>query len=431
MTSIGKTQTMPAETDRLRQLVEELVRGERRFHALPKDLSADEAARVRREALEEIGGGSMAHTGQYSLDGEQASFRNCENFLGAAQIPLGVIGPLRLLGEHVEGDVYVPLATTEAALVASTNRGCAAIREAGGATVRVEDVGMTRAPVFRTSGIDQSRRFVEWIRDHEDEIRRRTEATSRYLTLLDVRPKMFGSTVFLRFKFDAGDAMGMNMATIACDRVVTELIEPETGVSCIALSGNYCVDKKPADINFQEGRGKRVFAEVVLEGPVLKRALKTTARDLVEAQYRKNLLGSIAAGSKGFNAHYANVLAAFFIATGQDPAHVVEGSMGVTCIEHRGPEAVYASVYLPAVPIGAVGGGTGLATQSEALRLLGVVPDPERPGWAARRLAEILGGAVLAGELSLMAAFTSQDLARAHERLGRGKLPPGTDPSAL
>jgi hydroxymethylglutaryl-CoA reductase (NADPH) len=430
MTTIGKTQMSP-DTDRHRQLVEELVSGQRRFHALPNDLTAEQAARIRREALEEIGGGSLEHTGRFSLDAEQASYRNCENFIGAVQVPVGIIGPLRLRGEHVDGDVFVPLATTEAALVASTNRGCAAIRESGGVTVRVEDVGMTRAPVFRTSGIDQSRRFVAWIRDHEDEIRRITESTSRYLTLLDIRPKMFGTSVFLRFKFDAGDAMGMNMATIACDKVVNEYIEPQTGVSCIALSGNYCVDKKPADINFQEGRGKRVFAELVVEAPVLKKYLKTSARDLVEAQYRKNLLGSIAAGSKGFNAHYANVLAAFFIATGQDPAHVVEGSLGVTCIEHRGPEAVYVSVYLPDVPVGAIGGGTVLATQREALALLGVEPDPLRPGWAARRLAEILGGAVLAGELSLMAAFTSQDLARAHERLGRGKLPPGTDPSSL
>jgi len=406
------------------QLVEELVRGERRFHALPEGLSADEAGRIRREALEEISGGSLEHTGIYSLDSERASYRNCENFIGVAQVPVGVIGPLRLRGEHVDGDVFVPLATTEAALVASSNRGCAAIREAGGATVRVEEVGMTRAPVFRTSGIDQTRRFVAWVREHEDEIRAITDSTSRYLKLLDIRPYAFGTSVFLRFKFDSGDAMGMNMATIACDRAISELIEPETGVSCIALSGNYCVDKKPAAINFQEGRGKRVFAEVVLEAPVLKRYLKTTARDLVEAQYRKNLLGSIAAGSKGFNAHYANVLAALFIATGQDPAHVVEGSLGVTCIEPRGPEAVYASIYLPDLPLGAIGGGTQLATQHEALSLLGVVPDPQRPGAAARRLAEIVGGAVLAGELSLMAAFTSQDLARAHERLSRGT-PPG------
>jgi hydroxymethylglutaryl-CoA reductase (NADPH) len=417
---MSKTQMAAQNYDTRDEIVRSIARGKRRFHQIPRELDATEAGAIRREALEAMTGTSLEHTGRFTFDAERAACRNCENFIGATQIPVGIIGPLHLKGEHVDGSVYVPLATTEAALVASTNRGCAAIREAGGATVRVEDVGMTRAPVFRTSGIEQTREFLRWIENHAAEVRQIAERTSRYLRLLDVRPLAFGTTVFLRFRFDTGDAMGMNMATIACDRVVTELIEPETGVSCIALSGNYCVDKKPAEINFHEGRGKRVFAEVVLEAPVLKRYLKTTARDLVEAQYRKNLLGSIAAGSKGFNAHYANVLAALFIATGQDPAHVVEGSMGVTCIEPRGPEAVYASVYLPAVPIGAVGGGTALATQREALALLGVQPDPERPGAAVGRLAEIVGGAVLAGELSLMAAFTSQDLARAHERLGRG-----------
>jgi hydroxymethylglutaryl-CoA reductase (NADPH) len=415
---------MDAESER-RELERQLAAGERRFYQLPRELSADEAAAVRRAALERITGARLDHVGRYTLDAERASCRNCENFFGAIQVPMGVIGPLRLHGEYVDGDVYVPLATTEAALVASTNRGCAAIREAGGATVRVEDVGMTRAPAFRTSGVVQTREFLAWIREHESEIRAVAEATSRYLRLVDVRPSAFGTTVFLRFRFETGDAMGMNMATIACDRVVTELIEPATGISCIALSGNYCVDKKPAAINFHEGRGKRVFAEAVIDAAVLKRTLKTTSRDLVEAQYRKNLLGSIAAGSMGFNAHYANVLAALFLATGQDPAHVVEGSLGVTCIEPRGPDAVYCSVYLPDLPVGAIGGGTELATQREALSMLGIVPDPELPGHAARRLAEIVGGAVLAGEVSLMAAFTSQDLARAHERLGRGKTEAG------
>ncbi len=157
-----------------------------------------------------------------------------------------------------------------------------------------------------------------------------------------------------------------------------------------------------------------------LDKQVLAKCLKTTARALVEVQYRKNLLGSIAAGSMGFNAHYANMLASFFIATGQDPAQVVEGSLGVTCIELRGPESVVASVFMPDVPLAAVGGGTALATQSEALALLGVEPDESRPGAAVLRLAEILGATVLAGELSLLAALTSRDLARAHERLGRG-----------
>jgi hydroxymethylglutaryl-CoA reductase (NADPH) len=286
---------------------------------------------------------------------------------------------------------------------------------------------MTRAPVFRTSGIVQTQAFLRWIQEHHEDVRRVTEGTSRYLKLIEVRPFAFGSTVFLRFRFDSGDAMGMNMATIACDRVVTDLIEPATGVACIGLSGNYCVDKKPAAINFQEGRGKRIYAEILLEAPVLHHNLKTNARDLVEVQYRKNLLGSIAAGSLGFNAHYANVLAAFFIATGQDAAHVVEGSLGVTCIEPRGNDGVFASIFMPDVPLGTIGGGTALDTQREALAVLGVSPDPLRRGEATLRLAEILGAIVLAGELSLMAAFTSQDLARAHEKLGRGE-PAGPKP---
>ncbi|HUF77389.1 MAG TPA: hydroxymethylglutaryl-CoA reductase [Thermoanaerobaculia bacterium] len=410
---------------RREELIQALVDRDLGFHQLPRDLAADEAAEIRRLALEEVAGSSLVKTGSYALDASRAALRNCENFVGAAQIPVGVVGPVAVRGEAFDGETFALLATTEAALVASTNRGCAAIRRAGGATVRVEDVGMTRAPVFRTSGIDETRRFLDWIARHEPEIRAVAQGTSEYLKLLDIRPYSFGTTTFLRFRFTAGDAMGMNMATIACDRVVRELIEPGSGVECVALSGNYCVDKKPAAINFQEGRGKRIFAEVVLPREVLAETLKTDARALLEVQYRKNLLGSIAAGAAGFNAHFANVLAAFFIACGQDLAHVVEGSMGVTCVEARPDGAIYASIFLPAAPVGAVGGGTALDTQSEALALMGVAIDPERPGWAVQRLAEILGATVLAGELSLLAAFTSDDLARAHERLGRGELPAG------
>jgi len=404
------------------RLASEIAAGSRRLHQMPAGTSADDAAAVRRAGLEKLTGASLEAMGRYAIDAERASSFHCENFIGTAQIPIGIAGPVAVRGDHVDGDVYLPLATTEGALVASINRGCSAIRAAGGAVVYVEDVGMTRAPVFVSSGIRQTRTFLDWLAEHEEEIRELAESTSRYLRLLDIKPFVFGTTIFLRFRFQSGDAMGMNMATIACDRVVHQLIEPATGLRCTALSGNYCVDKKPASINFQEGRGKRIHAEVELDRGVLER-LKTTADALLEVQYRKNLLGSIAAGSNGFNAHFANVLAAFFLATGQDPAHVVEGSMGVTCIEALGDGGVIASVFLPDVPLAAVGGGTGLGTQSEALRLLGVLADAERPGAAVLRLGEILGAAVLAGELSLMAAFTSQDLASAHERLARGNSP--------
>ena len=403
-------------------LVDDLVEGRRRFHELAS-LEPEEAAEVRRRTLSRLKDTSLDHIGSFSLDAERASTRHCENFMGVAQVPMGVTGPLKILGEHVTEDeeVFVPLATTEGALIASISRGCRAVREAGGAIVRVDDVGMTRAPVFRTDGIEETRRFIGWVEDHEDEIRELVEGTSRFLKLQRVRPQTFGSSVYLRFQFSSGDAMGMNMATIACDRAVRDLIEPATGVPCVALSGNFCVDKKPSAVNFLEGRGKRVFAEVVLERPVLERVLKTRAESLLEVQYRKNMLGSIAAGAMGFNAHYANVLAAFFIATGQDLAQVAEGAMGVTCVEARGDEGVYMSVFLPDLPLGAVGGGTGLATQREALAVLGITPREDEPGWAAMRMAEIVAATVLAGEISLMAAFTSGDLARAHQRLGRGE----------
>ena len=409
-------------------LIADIVEGRRRLHELPADLTADQAAEIRRRAIEALTGANLAVLGAYRIDAAQASSRHCENFVGATQIPLGIAGPFKILGSRVdpEEDVYVPMATTEGALIASVNRGARAILESGGATVRVEDIGMTRAPAFRTSGIEETQRFLEWVDDNREEVRKVCEATSSHLRLKEIKPQVIGSSVYLRFRFSTGDAMGMNMATIACDRVVRELIEPATGVPCIALSGNYCVDKKPSAINFLEGRGKRIYAEATLSAEILSETLKTRASSLVEVQYRKNLLGSIAAGAMGFNAHIANVLAAVFLATGQDVAQVVEGAMGVTCIEARDGDAVFASVYLPDVPLGVVGGGTALAPQREALEIVGARAVEGQSGAGAIRMAEILGATVLAGELSLLAAFPSGDLAGAHERLGRGSILDGS-----
>lgn len=407
------------------ELIEDIVSGRRRLHDLPGDLSPGLAAEVRRKAIEQMSGVQLDTIGNYGIDAARAASRHCENFIGAIQIPLGVAGPFKIKGTRVnpEEQIYVPMATTEGALIASINRGARAISEAGGATVRVEDIGMTRAPAFRTEGIEQTTEFLAWVGDNYDQIRAVCEATSGHLTLQEIKPQVIGSSVYLRFRFTTGDAMGMNMATIACDRVVRDLIEPETGVRCIALSGNYCVDKKPSAVNFLEGRGKRIYAEATLSADILGEVLKTHGRSLVEVQYRKNLLGSIAAGAMGFNAHIANVLAAVFVATGQDLAQVVEGAMGVTCIEPRDDQGVFASVYLPDVPLGVVGGGTALGPQREALDMIAASPLEGDPGGGAIRLAEILGATVLAGELSLLAALTSGDLAGAHERLGRGAIP--------
>ncbi len=287
----------------LEEAAAEIAGAERGFHRLPADLDAAGKAAVRRRALELASGSEeLAAIGGYTLDDQRASTQHCENFIGAAQVPMGVAGPVLVRGSEIDGTVFVPMATTEGALLASVNRGCRAITAAGGATVFVEDIGMTRAPVFRTAGIEETRRLLAWLDANEDRVRAKAQETSRYLKLLEIRPSVVGSTVFLRFRFATGDAMGMNMVTIAVDRVVSELIEPETGVECVALSGNYCVDKKPSAVNYQLGRGKRIHAEVVLDELTVRKVLKSEAKALQDVAYRKNLLGSVAAGALAFNA---------------------------------------------------------------------------------------------------------------------------------
>jgi hydroxymethylglutaryl-CoA reductase (NADPH) len=212
--------------------------------------------------------------------------------------------------------------------------------------------------------------------------------------------------------------MGMNMVTIASAKVA-ELIAQETGARLIALSGNMCTDKKPAAINGIMGRGRSVVAGVALSHDLISRVLKTDAKNLFEVNYRKNLVGSARAGSMGFNAHAVNVVAAMFIACGQDAAHAIDGSTCITTVDLT-DSGVYIAVTLPSLPVGTVGGGTGLETQLECLRILGVAGGGNPPGTNAKKLGEIIGAGVLAGEISLLGAIAAQHLARAHQQLGRG-----------
>ncbi|PWK44497.1 hydroxymethylglutaryl-CoA reductase [Pseudomonas sp. OV226] len=400
------------------QWIEALAKGEVRLHQLPETLSRNQASFIRREALQLITGASLTTIGNYTFDARPAK---CENFIGAIQIPLGVAGPLLVNGQAITAQepVFAPLATTEGALIASVSRGCAALRAAGGAVVRVDDVGITRAPVFRSSGIVQSQAFVAWVRNNYDKIKQLCEENSRHLVLQDIVPALVGTTIYLRFRFHSADAMGMNMASIACERAITELISPATGLPCISISGNYCTDKKPAMVNVLNGRGKRIFAEAHLSADILHDILKTDSASLCDVQYRKNLLGSAMAGAMGSNAHHANILSAVFIATGQDVAQVAESACGITCLEAREHGALYASILLPDTPLGTVGGGTGLCTQREALALMGIVPGAKKPGVDTLRLAEIIGALVLAGELSIMAAQAAHHLVKAHVQWGR------------
>ena len=398
--------------------LERLKNGTLKLYALEKELAPDAAVRVRRRYIEAIRGVALPKIGSYTIGIDRVVKRNCENMIGCVQVPVGVAGPLTVKGEFAQGEYYIPLATTEGALIASVNRGCSAITKAGGAEVRIFSDGMTRAPVFAARSVVHAREAIAWVGANESALRAAAESTTSHGKLLDIACFVAGTSVFVRFTFDTKDAMGMNMVTIASGKAA-DLIEKETGLRQIALSGNMCTDKKPAAISTILGRGKTVAAGIFLSDAVIRDVFKTDARTLAEVNTRKNLVGSARAGSLGFNAHAANVIAAAFIACGQDAAHVVEGSTCMTTVDPAEGGA-YVSVTLPALPVGTVGGGTGVDTQAECLALLGVAGSGDPPGTNAKKFGEIIAAAVLAGELSLLGALAARHLSRAHQQLGRG-----------
>lgn len=398
-------------------IVQKLVKGELKLHQI--DLPAARAVELRTLAIEKLTGASLDELRNYTIDPEPISQRNIENMIGAVQVPVGIAGPLRVNGEHAKGDFFVPLATTEGALVASASRGCKAITSSGGATVRILKDEMTRAPVFRVRGIVEARRVTEWVSKSEnlENLRAAVKETTKHGDLLRIDPYVVGDSIYLRCAFDTKDALGMNMVTIATDRLA-DIIQEALNITMVALSGNMCADKKPAAINLIEGRGKSVVAEAILQRSIVEEELKTTSEMITEVHYRKNIMGSIKAGALGFNAHAANIVAAIFIATGQDVAHVVEGANAITSFQMRGEE-VYASVTMPSLQVGTVGGGTRVEPQKECLSILGVAGGGDPPGANAKKFAEIICSAVLAGEISLVAALAARHLARAHATLGR------------
>jgi hydroxymethylglutaryl-CoA reductase (NADPH) len=398
------------------ELADRLQDGELRLYELDDHADAETATAARRTFLERETGVSLDSVGDYTFAAANAR-SNVENMIGGAQVPMGVAGPVAVDGGAASGEYYLPMATTEGALVASVNRGLGTIQAAGGATARVTDSGMTRAPVFRVRGVAEAERVVEWVADNGDSLREAAESTTSHGELLEVDPYVVGDSVYLRFVYDTKDAMGMNMATIAT-REAAELVEAETPAEMVALSGNLCTDKKPAAINAVEGRGRTVTADVVLDRELVADRLDTTPEAMAEGNTRKNLVGSAKAGSLGFNAHAANTVAAVFLATGQDAAQVVEGANAITTMDAR-EDGLYASVSLASLEVGTVGGGTGLATQSEGLEVLGLAGGGDPAGANADALAEVIAVGALAGELSLVAAFCSRHLASAHETLGR------------
>jgi len=390
--------------------------GDLRLHELDDHADPDVAAAARRRVVESETHASLDAVGGYGFPAERAT-SNIENMVGAVQVPMGVAGPVTVDGGAAEGEAYLPMATTEGALLASVNRGCSTLDAAGGARARVLKSGMTRAPVFRVDDVVEAEALVTWVRDNVGQLRDAAAETTSHGELLDVTPYVVGNSVYLRFRYDTKDAMGMNMATIATE-AACDVIETETDASLVALSGNLCTDKKPAAINAIEGRGRSVTADATVPRAVVEERLHTTPEAIAELNTRKNLIGSAKAGSLGFNAHVANVVAAMFLATGQDEAQVVEGANAITTAEERDGN-LYVSVSLASLEVGTVGGGTKLPTQSEALDVLGIRGGGDPPGSNAEAFAEYVAAGALAGELSLLSALASRHLSSAHAELGR------------
>ncbi|WP_306640599.1 hydroxymethylglutaryl-CoA reductase [Sanyastnella coralliicola] len=382
-----------------------------------RDLLNLHAMDARVEFLEENTGAKLDLLARNKpIDDLNVLEGNIENYIGMSRVPTGVIGPIKVIGSAADGDFFVPLATSEGALIASYHRGAKATFLAGGVRSVCLTQGVQRAPLFRFKNLGELGTFLLWLLPLEDKFREIVSQTSRYAQLDDLSTNIEGNQLTLLFNYITGDASGQNMVTICTDAICQWIIQncpvqPE----CWYVEGNFSGDKKATAQSFLNVRGKKVTAETELPKEVIEGVLKTSADKI--AQYcQSSTLGTIQSGSIGAQGHYANGLAALFIATGQDAACVSEAAVGITRMEARKDGSLYAAVTLPNLIVGTVGGGTALPTQRECLELMDCY-GPDK----ARKFAEIAAAMVLAGELSIASALSAGHFTSAHERLGRKK----------
>ncbi len=337
-----------------------------------------------------------------------------------ADIPMRFVGPLRLAGELFSGDFEVPLATYEAPLWPSVDRGARVSMHCDtGIRCTVVDDRMTRSVLFATPDAATALHALQAVQARRAEMEAVARSTSRFARLIDIHGRIAGHLLFLRFAFCTGDAAGHNMCTIAAEAIMNRILDQHPALKYESISGNYCSDKKSAAVNSILGRGKHVVAEIAVPGRLCRRFLKTTPERLVQLNIRKNLIGTLLAGGQcSANAHFANMLLGFYLATGQDAANIVEGSQGITMAEVR-EGTLWFSVTLPNLVVGTVGPGKSLYFVQENMKRMRL--DAERPaGENARRLACLCAATVLCGEMSLLAAQTNPgELMDAHRRLER------------
>ena len=338
---------------------------------------------------------------------------NIENMIGTIKMPVGIIGPLRVNGLHANGDFFVPLATTEAALVASYARGAEIVTSVGGASAAMLGEGVLRSPGYKFSGLAEAGLFIDWVVRSADQLKAAAEATTRFGKLISIEPVIDNEVVFLLCRYTTGDASGQNMVTIATEALCRH-IETHCPIEPLHwfIEANFSGDKKSTYLGLMTGRGRKVTASVTISRTLVEQVLHTSVESMLAYAQIGNL-GAMLSGQLGAQGHYANGLAAFYIATGQDAACVSESAIGVTRMEARG-EDLFVSVTLPNILVGSVGGGTGLPSQSAGLRLLGLQGDGK-----ASALSEVTAAVCLCGEISIIGALAAGDFARAHHNFAR------------
>ena len=373
-----------------------------------------EAAAERRRFAQEQTGVELNHVGQFSFEPSVLP-GNIENFIGAAQIPIGLAGPLFVNGEHARGEFFVPLATTEGTLVASYNRGMKLLRESGGVTTTVVDDAMQRAPVFVFPSAREAARFGIWVKENFAEIKARAETTTSVGKLRDIQQFPASRFLYLRFNFTTGDAAGQNMVGKATKAACDWIKSVYEGIERYQLEGSFATDKKTSWVNTLHTRGKKVIAEAMIPAAKLKEIMRVSVEQIFAARLASQL-GGYLAGVNNNGAHSANGITALFIACGQDAANVAESSAAAVYAEITKNGDYYFSITIPSLIVATYGGGTGLPTQRECLELLGCYGKDR-----VRKFTEIVAATVLCGELSLGTAVIADEWVSSHEQLGRNR----------
>ncbi|HEX8299855.1 MAG TPA: hydroxymethylglutaryl-CoA reductase [Rubricoccaceae bacterium] len=381
----------------------------------PADDYSEAAVQARQAFAEQYSGETFTHLKHYSFDPHTLT-GNVEAFAGVAQIPIGIAGPLMVNGEHAQGEFIIPMATTEGTLVASYNRGMKVLNLSGGVTCTVSDDQMQRAPVFIFETAREARDFRGWLDEHMDEIRAQAESTTSVGKLLCIDTYLSNHFAFCRFNFSTGDAAGQNMVGRATFAACSWILDTHTEIRRFYLESNFATDKKASMVNIMRTRGKRVTAECHIKGDVLREVMRVEPAGLAYHWGVAAGIGSLLSGANNNGLHSPNGITAMFIATGQDVANVSESSAAILYVEHTEDDNLYMSITIPSLIIATHGGGTGLATQNECLRMLGCSGRDK-----AKKLAEIIAGVVLAGEISLGSAISSNDWVSSHEKFGRNR----------